>query len=156
MRRYAVVRTLSILPTLFGVSVAIFLLIRLIPGTVVDQMIGTEGTYSVETERALRAFFGLDQPIHVQYLRWLGQIGHGDLGQSWRTGLPVREMIWSRFAVTSAADFAGVFPLSQQPVVQPVLHHRLAVAALALGQLVFMMRKHQVQAAAVDVESFAQ
>ena len=101
MRRYAVVRTLSILPTLFGVSLAVFLLIRLIPGTVVDQMIGTEGTYSVETERALRAFFGLDQPIHVQYLRWLGQIGHGDLGQSWRTGLSVREMIWSRFAVTA-------------------------------------------------------
>ena len=48
MRRYAVVRTLSILPTLFGVSVAVFLLIRLIPGTVVDQMIGTEGTYSVD------------------------------------------------------------------------------------------------------------
>ena len=101
MRRYAVVRTLSILPTLFGVSLAVFLLIRLIPGTVVDQMIGTEGTYSVETERALRAFFGLDQPIHVQYLRWLGQIAHGDLGQSWRTGLSVREMIWSRFAVTA-------------------------------------------------------
>ena len=49
-------------------------MIRLIPGTVVDQMIGTEGTYSEESMRALRAFFGLDQPIHVQYGRWLGRV----------------------------------------------------------------------------------
>jgi peptide/nickel transport system permease protein len=101
MRRYVLVRTLSILPTLVGVSVAVFLLIRLIPGTIVEQMIGTEGTYSPETSRALRAFFGLDQPIHVQYLRWVGQIVRGHLGTSWRTGLPVFEMIWSRLGVTA-------------------------------------------------------
>ncbi len=101
MRRYALVRTLSILPTLLGVSLAVFLLIRLIPGTIVEQMIGTEGTYSPETMRALRAFFGLDQPIYVQYLRWLGQVVRGDLGTSWRTGLPVLQMIGSRLEVTA-------------------------------------------------------
>ena len=101
MRRYAVIRTLSILPTLLGVSVAVFLLIRLIPGTVVDQMIGTEGTYSPETARALRAFFGLDQPLLLQYGRWAGQVIRGHLGTSWRTGLPVFEMIWSRLGVTA-------------------------------------------------------
>ena len=101
MRRYVLIRTLSILPTLLGVSIAVFLVIRLIPGTIVEQMIGTEGTYSAETMRVLRTFFGLDQPIHVQYLRWLGQLLRGDLGTSWRTGLPVREMIWSRLAVTA-------------------------------------------------------
>ena len=88
MRRYVLVRSLSILPTLLGVSVAVFLMIRLIPGTIVDQMIGTEGTYSEQSMRALRAFFGLDQPIHVQYGRWLGRVLQGDLGTSWRTGLP--------------------------------------------------------------------
>jgi peptide/nickel transport system permease protein len=50
--------------------------------------------------RALRAFFGLDQPIHVQYGRWLGRVLQGDLGTSWRTGLPVVEMIGSRLQVT--------------------------------------------------------
>ena len=100
MRRYVLVRTLSILPTLLGVSVAVFLMIRLIPGTVVDQMIGMEGTYSEQSTRALRAFFGLDQPIHVQYGRWLGRVLRGDLGTSWRTGLPVLEMITSRLQVT--------------------------------------------------------
>ena len=100
MRRYVIVRTLSILPTLIGVSVAVFLMIRLIPGTIVEQMIGTEGTYSEQSMRALRAFFGLDQPIHVQYARWLGQVLHGDLGTSWRTGIPVLQMITSRLQVT--------------------------------------------------------
>jgi peptide/nickel transport system permease protein len=100
MRRYVLVRTLSILPTLVGVSVAVFLMIRLIPGTIVEQLIGTEGTYSEEAMRALRAFFGLDQPVHVQYVRWLGQVLRGDLGTSWRTGLPVVQMITSRLQVT--------------------------------------------------------
>jgi peptide/nickel transport system permease protein len=101
MRRYVLIRTLSILPTLLGLSVAVFVLIRLIPGTIVEQMIGTEGTYSAETTQALRAFFGLDQPVYVQYLRWLGQIARGHFGTSWRTGLPVLDMIWSRLAVTA-------------------------------------------------------
>ncbi len=101
MRRYVLVRTLSIVPTLLGVSIAVFLLIRLIPGTIVEQMIGTEGTYSAESMRALRAFFGLDQPIHLQYLRWIGRVVRGDLGTSWRTGLPVTQMILSRLQVTA-------------------------------------------------------
>jgi peptide/nickel transport system permease protein len=101
MRRYALIRTLSLLPTLLGVTVAVFLLIRLIPGTIVDQMIGTEGTYSEQTVRALKAFFGLDAPIHVQYGRWMSGVVRGDLGTSWRTGLPVLEMILGRLEVTA-------------------------------------------------------
>lgn len=101
MRRYALVRTLSILPTLFGVSIAVFLLIRLIPGTVVDQMVGMEGSYSEESKRALQAFFGLDQPVYAQYGRWIGAVLRGDLGTSWRTGMPVLALIWSRLQVTA-------------------------------------------------------
>ena len=108
MRRYVVVRTLSIVPALFGVSIAVFLLVRLIPGTVVDQMVGTEGAYSEESMRALRAFFGLDQPIHVQYVRWLGALLRGDLGVSWRTGLPVLQMILSRLVVTAELTLAAM------------------------------------------------
>ena len=100
MRGYIVARILSIVPALLGVSVAVFLLVRLIPGTVVDQMVGTEGAYSEESMRALRSFFGLDQPIYMQYLRWLGSLLRGDLGVSWRTGLPVFQMIVSRLLVT--------------------------------------------------------
>ena len=108
MRRYVLLRTLSIVPALLGVSVAVFLLVRLIPGTVVDQMVGTEGSYSEESMRALRAFFGLDAPIHVQYARWLGAVLRGDLGTSWRTGLPVVQMIVSRLEVTVELTLAAM------------------------------------------------
>jgi len=101
MRRYALIRTLSILPTLLGVTVAVFLLIRLIPGTIVDQMIGTEGTYSEQTVRALKSFFGLDAPIYVQYGQWMSAVIRGDLGTSWRTGIPVLQMIMSRLEITA-------------------------------------------------------
>ena len=101
MRRYALIRTLSLVPTLLGVTVAVFLMIRLIPGTIVDQMIGTEGTYSEQTVRALKSFFGLDAPIHVQYGRWMSAVLRGDLGTSWRTGLPVHQMILGRLEVTA-------------------------------------------------------
>ncbi len=108
MRRYVLIRVLSLVPTLVGVSLAVFLLIRLIPGTIVEQMIGTEGTYSEETMRALRTFFGLDVPIHVQYARWVGAILRGDLGTSWRTGHPVLEMILSRLQVTVELTLAAM------------------------------------------------
>src|SRR6516225_3344494 len=108
MRRYVLLRIVSILPTLIGVSIAVFLMVRLIPGTVVDQMIGTEGSYSEETVRALRAFFGLDVPLHVQYLRWMGAVLRGDLGTRWRTGLPVLQMILSRFQVTAELTLAAM------------------------------------------------
>jgi peptide/nickel transport system permease protein len=108
VRRYVLVRTLSIVPALFGVSVAVFLLVRLIPGTVVDQMVGTEGAYSEESMRALRSFFGLDQPIYVQYARWAGALLRGDLGASWRTGLPVLQMILGRLVVTVELTVAAM------------------------------------------------
>jgi peptide/nickel transport system permease protein len=108
VRRYVLVRTLSVVPALLGVSVAVFLLVRLIPGTVVDQMVGTEGSYSEESMRALRMFFGLDAPIHVQYARWLGGVLRGDLGTSWRTGLPVVQMILGRLEVTVELTLAAL------------------------------------------------
>src|SRR5260221_13346440 len=72
----------------------------LIPGTVVDQMIGTEARVGEEARQAMRAFFGLDRPLHVQYLGWVGRVLHGDFGQSWRSGLSVGKMILDRLGVT--------------------------------------------------------
>src|SRR3954464_7836900 len=101
MRAYMLKRTLSLVPTLIGVTILVFLMIRLIPGTVVDQLIGTEGRVDESTKAAMRAFFGLDQPLYVQYLRWMGGILTGDFGNSWRSGLPVGKMIFDRLAVAA-------------------------------------------------------
>jgi peptide/nickel transport system permease protein len=63
-------------------------------------MIGTEARASEETRAAMRAYFGLDQPLHVQYGRWVGGLVQGDLGTSWRNGLSVRQLIFDRLGVT--------------------------------------------------------
>ena len=91
-----------------GVSLLIFLLMHLIPGTVVDQMIGTEARVGEEARQAMRAFFGLDRPLHVQYLGWVGGVLHGDFGLSWRSGLPVGKMILDRLGVTLELSSAAL------------------------------------------------
>jgi peptide/nickel transport system permease protein len=100
MGRYLVVRLYSMALSLLGLTVLVFLMLRLIPGTVVEQMIGADAVVSQGMVDQLKRFFGLDQPWYVQYGRWLGQLLQGDLGTSWRTGKPVIALIAERLPVT--------------------------------------------------------
>jgi peptide/nickel transport system permease protein len=100
MGRYLVVRLYSMALTLLGLTVLVFLMLHLIPGTVVEQMIGADAMVSQQMVDQLKHFFGLDQPWYVQYGRWLGQLLRGDLGTSWRTGKPVLSLILERLPVT--------------------------------------------------------
>ena len=105
MRTYVLKRLLSLVPTIVGVTILVFLMIRLIPGTVIDQIIGTDAIVDASARAQLRAFFGLDQPLPVQFWHWFSGLLRGDLGQSWRSGLPVSKMIFDRLAVT--VELAG-------------------------------------------------
>lgn len=100
MTRYLIRRALQVIPVLFGVSVAVFLMLRLIPGDVVDVILGTEGAASPERMAQLRALFGLDRPFHEQYLSWVGGLLSGDLGRSIRTSRPILPDITARLPVT--------------------------------------------------------
>ena len=100
MRKYLITRLALLVPTLLGVSILVFLLIRLLPGTAVDQLLGAEAGATEETIEALEELFGLDQPMYVQYAKWMGKLLQGDLGNSVFTGLPVHQMIFSRLKVT--------------------------------------------------------
>ncbi len=100
MTRYLVVRLYSMALTLLGLTVLVFLMLRLIPGTVVEQMIGADAVASPQMVEQLKRFFGLDQPWYEQYGRWLGGLARGDLGTSWRTGKPVVRLILERLPVT--------------------------------------------------------
>jgi len=86
--------------SLAGLTVLIFLMLRLIPGTVVEQMIGADAIVSPAMVAELKRFFGLDQPWWVQYVRWIGELAQGNLGTSWRTGKPVMALILERLPVT--------------------------------------------------------
>jgi len=100
LARYLVVRLYSMALTLLGLTVLVFLMLRLVPGTVVEQMIGADAVVSPAMVAELKRFFGLDQPWWLQYSRWLGALAHGDLGTSWRTGKPVAALILERLPVT--------------------------------------------------------
>ena len=86
--------------TLVGLSVLVFLMLRLVPGTVVEQMIGADAIASPAMVAELKRFFGLDQPWWQQYGRWVAALARGDLGTSWRTGKPVVALILERLPVT--------------------------------------------------------
>lgn len=81
---------------LVAVSILIFVLIRLVPGDIIDASIGNNTTSIVVDEELLaemRAQFGLNDPVPVQYMAWVGDILQGDLGTSWRQGKPIADLI---------------------------------------------------------------
>ena len=86
--------------TLVGLSVLVFFMLRLVPGTVVEQLIGADAVASPAMVAELKRFFGLDQPWWRQYGHWVAGLAHGDLGTSWRTGKPVVSLILERLPVT--------------------------------------------------------
>ncbi|HET7343711.1 MAG TPA: ABC transporter permease [Methylomirabilota bacterium] len=98
MTTYLLRRLLLMLPTLAAVSVMVFVIMRLLPGDVVNLMFQDLGYAASLAE--MRAKLGLDLPIHVQYLRWLRQLLHGDLGQSLWTQRSVVSVLAERLPVT--------------------------------------------------------
>ena len=89
MKRVLLHRVLDLAVVLFGISVVVFLMIRLIPGDAVAIMLGANTEVTPERVAELRARLGLDRPLVVQYLAWAGAALRGDLGTSIWTGRPV-------------------------------------------------------------------
>jgi peptide/nickel transport system permease protein len=100
MREHLIRRVLLLVPTLALVSVVVFGLIRFVPGDMVDLLADQRGgTFGMDSEK-IRARLGLTQPIHVQYLRWIGAMAGGDFGQSMWSRRSVVEEVTHRFPVT--------------------------------------------------------
>jgi peptide/nickel transport system permease protein len=107
MRAYIIRRILLIIPTLFILSIIVFLSVRFIPGDAIDVMVGMlvseeylGGAWEIDRE-ALERRLGLDVPVWVQYGRWVGGILlQGTLGESLYGGFLVEERIFDRFPVT--------------------------------------------------------
>ena len=99
-------RLLFVIPTLIAVSFISFLVINLPPGDFVDhiaaQAAQTGDLMTPEEKTALRHTYGLDQPVAVQYVRWVaGIVLHGDFGYSFTWKLPVAELIWQKLGLTA-------------------------------------------------------
>src|SRR5256714_11957091 len=99
MKQYVVRRVALAVPTLFVVSVLVFALMRMMPGDVATRMV--EGHAYAPTLAALRHDLGLDRPVHVQYLEWIGNVVlRGDFGRSYWTRQPILDEFVRRFPVT--------------------------------------------------------
>ena len=117
MPSYIIRRVALIIPTLFFVSLIAFFIIRWIPGDVIDLMVaimqqyvslgssttsvvGTSEEVAAQLAQTLREQLGLDVPAHIQYLRWLGEVFQGNLGQSLWTRQPVGADILHRLPIS--------------------------------------------------------
>ena len=101
MWKYLVKRFLLMFPTLLGVAVLIFFLMRVVPGDVVElRMSGDTGVVSKETLEKERVRFGLDQPLWKQFGTWLWGAARFDFGTSMWTGAPIWDEIKLRFALS--------------------------------------------------------
>lgn len=99
MKRYLVKRLLVAVLVLLVVTVAVFSMLHLTPGDPVTAML-SEDIVDPSVAASLRKQLGLDQPVVIQYLRWLGRAVRGDLGYSFRARKPVAQMIGERILVT--------------------------------------------------------
>ncbi|PYM43312.1 MAG: glutathione ABC transporter permease GsiC [Candidatus Rokuibacteriota bacterium] len=110
MRRYLAKRLLIAVPSLLIASLIVFTLPRLLPGDAVQLMLA-EKAYAKDVDE-LRAKLGLDRPLAVQYVEWLGRVAQGDLGESLWTRRPVLQELGQRLPITlELAFFALAFAL---------------------------------------------
>jgi len=112
MLRYTATRGVLALVTTFAISVISFAIIQLTPGDYVDayiaQMASGGGYVSEQTAENLRREYGLDQPVYVQYWRWVSRVVRGDFGLSMEWKRPVADVIGDRLFLTIAVSLASL------------------------------------------------
>lgn len=107
MLRFIVRRLLMLIPILFGVSLLVFIWIRLLPGSPAEALLGERAT--PQSIAQIRHQYGLDQPLYVQYWRYLDEtVGHLNLGTSIKTFRPVTEELKERFPATVELALAAM------------------------------------------------
>jgi peptide/nickel transport system permease protein len=103
---YLIRRFFLMLLTLFGISVLIFTMLRLVPGNIADIVFNAAGMIDVAEKAKLEKELGLDQPIAVQYVKWVTGLARGDLGYSYVSEKPAIQEILPRIPIT--AKLAGL------------------------------------------------
>ena len=106
MGTYLIRRLFLMLLTLFGISVLVFVMLRLVPGNIVDILFDSAGMINPAEKAKIEQELGLDQPILVQYVHWIGGLFQGDLGYSYVSEKPAVDEIAPRIPVT--AKLAGL------------------------------------------------
>jgi peptide/nickel transport system permease protein len=98
---YLLRRIWLMIVTLFGISVVIFVLLRLVPGNMADILFDSAGLINPAEKRQIERELGLDKPVAVQYATWVGGLLSGDFGRSYKTERPALEEILPRVPITA-------------------------------------------------------
>src|ERR671930_1717621 len=110
MLRFTIRRLLLLVPILLGVSILVFVWIRALPGSPAESLLGERA--DAQSIAQIRRQLGLDQPLYVQYWRYVETLVHGDLGTSIASRRPVTDEIKERFPATVELSVAaGIFAL---------------------------------------------
>jgi peptide/nickel transport system permease protein len=156
---YLVRRLLLMLVTLFGMSILIFVMLRLVPGNITDIIFDSAGFVNPAAKKKIERQLGLDQPIVTQYVSWISGLAHGDLGYAYVSEKPAIDEILPRIPVTAklavlALVFSVLFgvPLGVMSAVRQntALDYALRVVSLSglslpsfwLGLLILMAFVH--------------
>lgn len=107
MQRYIATRLITGVITLFIVTFIVFGLINLVPGDIVAVLMGDQG-YTEEEARRIRHDLGMDRPIHIRYIEWLGNILRFDFGHSIKSGREVTDIIATSVPVTIELAFIAI------------------------------------------------
>ncbi len=140
MFKYTIRRLLNLIPVIFILTAFVFFVFRFLPGGPIDMMVPPDEVMDEEVRRALEKELGLDRPVIIQYLDWLWQALHGDLGESIYSQLPVWELIIERFPATlylalAATLIAIVVAIPMGTIA--ALNKNSAIDYVAMGTSVF-------------------
>ena len=111
MQKYLARRLLLAIPTIFGVSVLIFVVMRILPGDPLAAMIDEESgpsSYSEQQREVIMESLGLNRPLHIQYLDWMWDVARGNLGRSFWKDSTIMDMVKRRGPVTAEIGILAV------------------------------------------------
>ncbi|MER3486088.1 MAG: hypothetical protein C4345_09080 [Chloroflexota bacterium] len=140
MTTFLLRRLALLIPVLLGVSIVVFGLIRAVPGDPIMMMIGVDQRTTPEQVAAMRRSYGLDQPLPVQYVKWMSHVVQGDLGRSLRTRRTITDELKLRLPVTAElallAGLIGTIPAVAVGVLAAVKRNSWLDYGATIGTLV--------------------
>ena len=108
MLAYIIRRVAYLVPVLLVLTVVVFTFVEMLPGNIIDTLVGTEGNNDPEVRKILEKEYGLDQPVYVRYAKWLFRAVQGDFGMSLVTRRPVSVELLSGIPATVYLAVVGI------------------------------------------------
>ena len=107
MLKYILRRLLHLIPVLLIITIILFAMLEIMPGDPVNAYLGIGSNATVEQQNQIREMLGLDEPVHIRYVKWLGRTLTGDFGMSYKYRKPVADVIgtyiWNSFYLNIVA-----------------------------------------------------